>query len=86
VYSDFRAFFADSRNAQAVYRPSAGARFEIYHSIVLVSAYNDIREIDSCTVVCDALLQQQQQQQQQQQVLANVQSWLGFGSFWGLEI
>jgi hypothetical protein len=36
VYSDFEAFFAEKRNAQAVYKPSAKASFKYYHAIMLV--------------------------------------------------
>lgn len=36
VYSDFESFYADKRNAQAVYRPSPGAYFKEYHAITLV--------------------------------------------------
>ncbi|KAF6264603.1 hypothetical protein COO60DRAFT_73096 [Scenedesmus sp. NREL 46B-D3] len=40
VMSDFAAFFADKRNAQAVYRPKAGAQRMWAHAIVLVG-YNN---------------------------------------------
>jgi hypothetical protein len=40
VMSDFRPFFADKRNAKAVYRPRAGARHEFSHAITLVG-YNN---------------------------------------------
>jgi C1A family cysteine protease len=40
VMSDFRAFFADKRNARAVYRPGPGARHEFAHAITLVG-YNN---------------------------------------------
>ncbi|KAF6245552.1 hypothetical protein COO60DRAFT_36762 [Scenedesmus sp. NREL 46B-D3] len=43
VYSDFDSFFADKRNAQAVYRPSASAYFQFYHAITLVG-YNNERQ------------------------------------------
>uniref|UniRef100_A0A383W1G6 Peptidase C1A papain C-terminal domain-containing protein n=1 Tax=Tetradesmus obliquus TaxID=3088 RepID=A0A383W1G6_TETOB len=36
VHSDFESFFADRRNAQAVYRPGASAYFQYYHAITLV--------------------------------------------------
>ncbi|WIA17476.1 hypothetical protein OEZ85_014315 [Tetradesmus obliquus] len=41
LYSDFRSFFADKRNAQAVYRPSPGAYFKEYHAITLVGYDNE---------------------------------------------
>ncbi|KAF6264602.1 hypothetical protein COO60DRAFT_1698194 [Scenedesmus sp. NREL 46B-D3] len=41
VYSD--SFFADRRNAQAVYRPSASAYFQYHHAITLVG-YNNERQ------------------------------------------
>jgi hypothetical protein len=40
VMSDFRPFFADTRNAKAVYRPRANARHEFSHAITLVG-YNN---------------------------------------------
>ncbi|KAF6249804.1 hypothetical protein COO60DRAFT_928868 [Scenedesmus sp. NREL 46B-D3] len=43
VYSDFDSFFADKRNAQAVYRPSASAERQFYHAITLVG-YNNERQ------------------------------------------
>ncbi|WIA42770.1 hypothetical protein OEZ86_008710 [Tetradesmus obliquus] len=41
VYSDFESFYADKRNAQAVYRPSASAYFQYYHAITLVGYDNE---------------------------------------------
>ncbi|WIA36917.1 hypothetical protein OEZ86_008162 [Tetradesmus obliquus] len=43
VRSDFGRFFADKRNAKAVYKPSAGAVFEFGHAIVLVGYNNEER-------------------------------------------
>ncbi|KAF6244013.1 hypothetical protein COO60DRAFT_121768 [Scenedesmus sp. NREL 46B-D3] len=40
VMSDFMAFFAEKRNAQAVYRPSAGAQPVLPHAIALIG-YNN---------------------------------------------
>jgi C1A family cysteine protease len=43
VLSDFKPFFADKRNAKAVYRLSANARFEFGHAVVLVGYNNEQR-------------------------------------------
>jgi hypothetical protein len=40
VYSDFKAFFADQRNAKTVYRPGATAQFQFAHAVTLVG-YNN---------------------------------------------
>jgi C1A family cysteine protease len=39
--SDFKPFFANKRNAKAVYRPAANARFEFGHAIALVGYNNE---------------------------------------------
>jgi cathepsin L len=40
VYSDFRSFFSDKRNAKAVYRPSPNATFQFAHAVTLVGYDN----------------------------------------------
>jgi hypothetical protein len=39
LYDDFKKFFADPKNAKAVYKPSKGAKFQETHAVVIVG-YN----------------------------------------------
>jgi C1A family cysteine protease len=39
--SDFQPFFANNRNAKAVYKPSPSAKLEFGHAIVLIGYNNE---------------------------------------------
>eukprot|EP00878_Enallax_costatus_P011157 GHUV01011651.1.p2 GENE.GHUV01011651.1~~GHUV01011651.1.p2 ORF type:complete len:209 (+),score=42.35 GHUV01011651.1:718-1344(+) len=43
VYSDFKAFFANKKNAKAVYRPGPGATLDFGHAVALVG-YDNVRD------------------------------------------